>query len=158
MLQILIKHCPAEPGYTLPLQCRSRSVGFFRSQLIWICTVCHSVCEFISRIWIKESDWLTIRSGHLNLFGMTRVNTNILFCGEIRKIFIWSLLLGWVCTNDTYSVCLMRTISIAADKRGYPHNTFTSRQKHYVVATHLKCLAEVWTANTCLTPTCLASK
>ena len=22
-------------------QCRSRSVGFFRSQLIWICTVCH---------------------------------------------------------------------------------------------------------------------
>ena len=25
-------------------QCRSRSVGFFRSQLIWICTVCHKVC------------------------------------------------------------------------------------------------------------------
>ena len=24
-------------------QCRSRSVGFFRSQLIWICTVCHYV-------------------------------------------------------------------------------------------------------------------
>ena len=24
-------------------QCRSRSVGFWRSQLIWICTVCHSV-------------------------------------------------------------------------------------------------------------------
>ena len=22
-------------------QCRSRSIGFFRSQLIWICTVCH---------------------------------------------------------------------------------------------------------------------
>ena len=44
-------------------QCRSRSVGFFRSQLIWICTVCHSVCEFISTIWIKQSDWLTIRSG-----------------------------------------------------------------------------------------------
>ena len=44
-------------------QCRSRSVGFWRSQLIWICTVCHLVCEFISTIWIKESDWLTIRSG-----------------------------------------------------------------------------------------------
>ena len=28
-------------------QCRSISIGFFRSQLIWICTVCHSVCEFI---------------------------------------------------------------------------------------------------------------
>ena len=34
-------------------QCRSRSVGFFRSQLIWICTVWHSVCKFISTIWIK---------------------------------------------------------------------------------------------------------
>ena len=34
-------------------QCRSRSVGFWRSQLIWICTVCHGVCEFISTTWIK---------------------------------------------------------------------------------------------------------
>ena len=38
-------------------QRRSRSVGFFRSQLIWICTVCHSLCDFISTIWIKGSDW-----------------------------------------------------------------------------------------------------
>ena len=44
-------------------QCRSRSVGFWRSQLIWIYTVCCSVCEFISINWIKESDWLTVRSG-----------------------------------------------------------------------------------------------
>ena len=44
-------------------QCRSRSVGFWRCQLIWICTVCHSVCEIMSKIWIEESDWLTIRSG-----------------------------------------------------------------------------------------------
>ena len=44
-------------------QCRSRSVGFFRSQLIWIFTVCHSVCEFVSTIWIKHSDWLKIWSG-----------------------------------------------------------------------------------------------
>ena len=44
-------------------QCRSRSVGFWRSQLILICTVCHSVYEFMSTIWIKESDWLKIRSG-----------------------------------------------------------------------------------------------
>ena len=28
-------------------QWRSRSVGFLISQLIWICTVCHSVCEFL---------------------------------------------------------------------------------------------------------------
>ena len=34
-------------------QCRSRSVGFYRSQLIWICTVCHSVFEFVSTTWIK---------------------------------------------------------------------------------------------------------
>ena len=44
-------------------QCRSRSVGFWRSQLIWICTVCHSVCELVSATWIMKSDWLTVRSG-----------------------------------------------------------------------------------------------
>ena len=44
-------------------QCRSRSVGFWRSQLIWICTVCHQVCEFIAKIQIKQYDWLKIRSG-----------------------------------------------------------------------------------------------
>ena len=43
-------------------QCRSRSVGFWRSQLIWISTVCHQVCEFIATIQIKHSDWLKIRS------------------------------------------------------------------------------------------------
>ena len=61
----LITPCPAEPRYILSLQtvCRSRSVGFWRSQLIWICTVCYSLCEFISTIWIKKSDWLTIISG-----------------------------------------------------------------------------------------------
>ena len=54
----------------MPCFCKQcKSVGFWRSQLIWICTVCHSVWiyiiqyEFISRIWIKESDWLTIRNG-----------------------------------------------------------------------------------------------
>ena len=44
-------------------QCRSRSVGFWRSQLIWICTVCHWECRFIATIRIKKSDWLKIRSG-----------------------------------------------------------------------------------------------
>ena len=44
-------------------QCRSRSVGFWRSQLIWLCTVCHLLCEFIATIQIKQSDWLKIRSG-----------------------------------------------------------------------------------------------
>ena len=44
-------------------QCRSRSVGFWRSQLIWTCTVCHQVCEFIAKVRIQQSDWLKIRSG-----------------------------------------------------------------------------------------------
>ena len=44
----------AEPGYVLP---------FWRSQLIWICTVCYSVFEFVLTMWIKQSDWPTIGSG-----------------------------------------------------------------------------------------------
>ena len=56
----VLNPCPAESGYTLPLQTVQIQISRL---LIWICTVCHSVCEFISTIWIKESDWLTIRSG-----------------------------------------------------------------------------------------------
>ena len=40
----------------------SISVKLHRN-VAWISTVCHSVCEFISIIWIKESDWLTIKTG-----------------------------------------------------------------------------------------------
>ena len=47
----------------LSKQCRSRPVGFWRSHQIWICTVCHKVCEFIASIWIKQSDWLKIKCG-----------------------------------------------------------------------------------------------
>ena len=42
----------------------NRLVGFWRSQLIWICSVCHLICEFLSKTRIKWSDWLEIRSGH----------------------------------------------------------------------------------------------
>ena len=52
---------PERPCYCK--QCRSRSVGFWRSQLIWTCTVCHSVYELMSTIWIKIPDWLKIRIG-----------------------------------------------------------------------------------------------
>ena len=49
-----VNPCPAEPGYTcLCKQCRSRSVGFWRSQMIWICTVCHLICKFVATTWIK---------------------------------------------------------------------------------------------------------
>ena len=51
---------PAEPGYTLLLQTDPDQLA---SQLIWICTVCHTVYEFISTIWIKLHDRLKIRSG-----------------------------------------------------------------------------------------------
>ena len=36
-----------QDGHCLSKQCRSRSDGFFRSHLIRIYTVVHSVCEFI---------------------------------------------------------------------------------------------------------------
>ena len=49
----VVNPCLADPDIPcLCKQCRSRSVGFWRSQLIWICTVCHPVCEFISTTWI----------------------------------------------------------------------------------------------------------
>ena len=44
-------------------QCRSRSEGVFRSQLIWIYTVCHKLCQFASTTWVNETDWLKITSG-----------------------------------------------------------------------------------------------
>ena len=43
--------------------------------LIWICTVCYWVSEFISTIWSKDSDWLRIINERENLFSMTRVKT-----------------------------------------------------------------------------------
>ena len=47
----------------LSKQSRSRSDGFWISQLIWICTVSHQICEFLSKPRIKKYDWLEIRSG-----------------------------------------------------------------------------------------------
>ena len=28
----------------------------------YLCTVCHTVCEFVSTTWIKQSDWWTVNS------------------------------------------------------------------------------------------------
>ena len=95
-------------------QCRSRSDGFWRSQLTWICTVCH----LVSFIWIKESDLLRIITGRDILiysawhglrytsYFSTKIYVvgihwkplievllmsthNISLCGKIWKIFIW---------------------------------------------------------------------
>ena len=63
-------------------QCRSRSVGFWGSQLIWICTVCHSVFEFVSTVWIKYSAWLKIRSGHGILIYSTGQGLSISYLKE----------------------------------------------------------------------------
>ena len=38
--------------------------GFWRSQVIWIYTVCHSVCEFYQQEGFNLSDWPVIRNGH----------------------------------------------------------------------------------------------
>ena len=47
---------PAEPDMEcLYKQCTSRSVGFFRNQLILICTVFRKICEFVSTTWIHGS-------------------------------------------------------------------------------------------------------
>ena len=51
-------------------QCRARSVGFWRSQLIWICTVCHCklcISSLDQVIWLAENyRW----AWHLNLFSL----------------------------------------------------------------------------------------
>ena len=72
--QFCVKHTWSHPILTLVLlnrdipclckQCKNRSVGFWKSQLIWICTVCRKVCEYVSTTWIMSSDWQKIRSGH----------------------------------------------------------------------------------------------
>ena len=86
-------------------QCRSRSVGFWRSQLIWICTVCHYVCMissvshyvcvFIATIWIKQSDWLKIRSGRGILIystgqGLISTDTGVSICDGLFLFFLFS--------------------------------------------------------------------
>ena len=79
----------------MPCHCkqrRSRSVGFFRSQLIWICTVCHSVCGFISTIWIKYSNWLTISSKWawlVHFISMKKVEKDKPYLELLLKVSIW---------------------------------------------------------------------
>ena len=75
-------------------QCRSRSVGFFRSQLIWICSVCHSVYEFMSTFWIKLPDWLKIRSGRGILIYLAWQGLMfIIFLRQMALAFAYSFLM-----------------------------------------------------------------
>ena len=128
---ISVNHCH-EPGYTcLCKQCRSRWVGFFRSQLIWICTVCHQVCEFIATIQIKQSDWLKIRSGCGILIysagqGLSFASNSLQVkwklmvqphainfnnSTEFQMCTINNILWGAICTIQLYALCNMTSQS-----------------------------------------------
>ena len=60
---------PTEVSLTLDLQnsdmlCLCKwPTDQLASELIWICTVWHLVCKLVSTTSIKQTDWLTIRSG-----------------------------------------------------------------------------------------------
>ena len=87
----------------LSKQCRSRSVVFFRSQLIWICTVCLQICEFLSKTWIKWADWLEIRSGHgiLIYSAWQGLKCSICCWSPDRQV---SMVMRWAC-HLKFSLC-----------------------------------------------------
>ena len=125
-------------------QCRSRSVGFWRSQLIWICTVCHQVCEFIANIWIKQSDWLKIRSrrGILIYSAWQGLNIEIL-------VFLWTPVgIGQARVFLSSSLC--RHCHDAEDllKRSiwwqFYDDFLQVSIKFYIVGTHLKGLSKAY--------------
>ena len=102
---------PAEPRYALPLQTVQIQISWLL-QLIWIWTVCHSVCEFVEKIRIKYSDWLKIKrwAWFLNLFSMTRVNLNMQCLDRLQgsqtnlfTITVYPYILG--CTFSPWSSC-----------------------------------------------------
>ena len=69
----VLNPCPAEPYHCK--QCRSRSVGFWRSQLIWIWSLLLSMWIYINKA--GQVIWLAINlkwAWHLNFFSRTRVN------------------------------------------------------------------------------------
>ena len=104
--------CHFNPGQlnqdmsSLCKRCRSRSVGFRRSRLIWIGTVFHSVCKFVWTTWIKQSDCLTIRSGYVILmYSAWQMLT--LFCALGKSCSVNNCL-SWVfpCYNNFSSSSL----------------------------------------------------
>ena len=105
-LLYIVNPCSAEPGYTLPLQtvliqicCLLKKSADFRSQLICICTVCHSVCEFISTILIKYSDWLTITNGcGIFIYSVWQV---LIF----YKVFMLHIYSKYLETITSYHIC-----------------------------------------------------
>ena len=79
------------PCLTMPClskQCRSRSVGFWRSQLIWICTVCHFN--------------LYQQSGSSNLIGL-KLEMGVVF-QSVLIFFLWLLSQNYYVYQTLYSL------------------------------------------------------
>ena len=84
------------PGrHCLWKQCRSRSDGFWRSHLMRIYSVWHSVCKFLWTNNIELFDWLTVRNGcgKLNLFGGIMVNYCLITDSSLQNESVLNLVL-----------------------------------------------------------------
>ena len=116
----------------LTKQCRSRPVGFWISQLIWICL---SFSMWISISNLDQVIWFAwIRSGCGIFMYPARINTSVIsitimivitvqtssssssFVGATTSIFFSSSIRSGIISIATYSC-------IAPVKRVYPHNT-----------------------------------
>ena len=82
---LYVKFYPAEPAYIIfGKQCRSRSAGFLRNQLIWICTVFHDTYDSIVINWIILWSWLEIQ------------NMRGILINSAGQRFKWHLLTGYI--------------------------------------------------------------
>ena len=91
-------------------QCRSRSDGFFRSHLIRVYTVFHSVYKFIWTNNMESPDWLTVRNGDgkLNLFSRIRVKNFVV----------------WISYSSVFTCSLFRVSSMISHQQAYIMTTW----------------------------------
>ena len=99
-------------------QWRSRSNSFWRSQLIWICTLCHNVCEFESTTWIKLSYWLKIRSKRGILFIIIFLLFIYLFY-FIIIFFFFFFFFAWQGLKPAYMEIWLRRVHFTLRKHAY---------------------------------------
>ena len=103
-----LKPSPAEPWYTLPLQTVQIQMNWLlKKPTDLICTVCHSVCKFISTTWIKQSDWLKIGSGRDSLIysawqGIWFPNLWITLDASLAILWSGNIHLAWNIASDHY--------------------------------------------------------
>ena len=75
-------------------QCRSRSVGFFRSQQIWICTVCIKYLNLYQQPWSSNLIGWKLEVGmvsYLNLFSTINSVDPILLMSNHNIYFLWAI-------------------------------------------------------------------